>query len=267
MKKLMIAAAAAAMIGGAQAVTSVTTKGHWEKDECGTKTWVCGDEGCGTAHKVAITLKTTKAKNTKANCGDCEMYRVQATKKINGLIWEKLTDCGCTVLFGSNAAFWTKEEAVPAEFSVAVSKIGKAANSKSIEAWGKLSDGDMLDLTWAGFGSVTGKAGKENLCGEDTACVEYVKSITGGIAGKIPAPGAGKCAEICDPMVYTVCCDDVYSDMSEYTAAYGTIKITYDTATAKKVAVAEDDQDIASFFKLPASVADEVEPSEVIIEE
>jgi len=270
MKKLMIAAAVAAMIGGAQAITSASTKGHWVKTDCG-KEWVCGDDGCGTAHKVAITLKTTAAKNTKANCGDCFQYRVQSTKKINGLIWEKLAECECTVPFGANAAFWTKDEAVPAEFTVALSKIGKATNSKSIEAVGQISDGDQLNLTWAGFGTLAGtfKAGKENPCGEDVDayCVEYVKSITGGIAGTLPAPGV-KCADLCDPFVYDGCCDYEYSDMEDYTAAYGTIKITYDTATAKKVAVADDDTDIASFFKLPSSLdADEIEISEVVIEE
>jgi len=275
MKKLMIAAAFAAMIGGAQAVTSVTTKGHWEKTDCG-KEWICGTEGCGTAHKVAITLKTTAAKNTKMNtCGDCEIYRVQATKKINGLIWQQLgeDECGCVVLFGDTAAFWTKDEAFNADFSVGVSKIGKSVNSKSIEAYGYLvNEDEMINLTWAGFGTVTGKskAGKENPCGDDVEayCVEYVKSITGGIAGILPAPGA-KCADACVPVVYAACCeeDDEYSDMEDFTAAYGTIKITYDTATAKKVAVAEDPDDISTFFKVPATVVDEIEPSEVVIEE
>ena len=69
----------------------------------------------------------------------------------------------------------------------------------------------------------------------------------------------------CDPIEYEGCCDDM---QLENTAAYGTIKITYDTATAKKVAVAIDGDDPTEFYKFPAAVLlDDVVVNEVVIEE
>ena len=68
MKKLMIAAAVAAMIGGVQAVTCVTGK-VCVKDEC-TGEKICEEVGgAGTAHKVAISLKTTAIKGKTTNNG------------------------------------------------------------------------------------------------------------------------------------------------------------------------------------------------------
>lgn len=269
MKKLMfLAVVAAATV--ASAVTCVTTKGHWEKGDCGEKEWIDGDTYAGTAHKVTITLKTTDVKSTtkknKSECSEsCTYYRVQATKKINGLVWEQLEDCTGCVPMGSNSAFWTKDEAIDAEFAIAVGRIGKSTTSKTVEAYGTLSGEEFGDLAWAGFGSMTGKNAKEGACGDVTDCVEYVKSISGGIAGALIAPEYNNpCAE-CDPIEYAGCCED----MGELagTAAYGTIKISYDNATAKKVAVAEDAEDVASFVKLPAAVADEIVVNEVQIEE
>ena len=100
MKKLMIAAAAAAMIGGVQAMTCA--KG---KDACGV-----GTEGAGSAYKVAISLKTTenKTKTIKNTCDpdECIYWRQQTTKKIDGLIWQKLDDCyGCYDFAGALSAF------------------------------------------------------------------------------------------------------------------------------------------------------------------
>ena len=271
MKKLMIAAAVAAMIGGAQAVTCVTTK-VCEKDECtGEKT--CEEvSGAGTAHKVVISLKTTqnksKTKKNKALCEEnCTYWREQTTKKINGLLWEQLDDCTGCVPFGSNSAFWTNDEALDLEFAIGIGLIGKDVKSKKIEAFGGLDGDEFGHLAWAGFGDMAGSI-KKNQC-EDDDCVMYVKKISGGIAGwLVPAEWDATCQD-CDPIEYEGCCADDWTIIEDKTAAYGTIKITYDAATAKKVAVAEDDQDVASFFKLPASVADEIADvvNEVTIEE
>jgi hypothetical protein len=268
MKKLMIAAAVAAMIGGAQAVTCVTTK-VCTKDECtGEKTCV-EVSGAGTAHKVVISLKTTqlksKNKRNKSDCtDDCTYWREQATKKINGLLWEQLNDCEGCVPFGMNSAFWTKDQALDLEFGIGVGLIGKDVKSKKIEAYGGLDGEEFGHLAWAGFGDMAGSTKTVNCADE---CVMYVKKISGGIAGwLVPAEWDATCQD-CYPIVYEGCCDDM--QFADKTAAYGTIKITYDAATAKKVAVADNDQDVASFFKLPASVADEIADvvNEVTIEE
>jgi hypothetical protein len=143
-----------------------------------------------------------------------------------------------------------------------VGLIGNAKNSKKIEAYGALNGDDFGALSWAGFGTMAAST-KKNEC-EDDDCVMYVKSISGGIAGYLlPAEWTDECQD-CDLIEYEGCCDDM---QLANTAAYGTIKISYDKATAKKVALAEDDQDIASFFKVPAAVAEDIVVGEVVIEE
>ena len=264
MKKLMIAAAAAAMIGGAQAVTCVSEK-VCEKDPCtGEKT--CETiEGAGTAHKVTISLKTTvnKSKSTTKDCQEsCTYWRQQATKKINGLLWEQLDDCNGWVPFGINSAFWTNDEALDVEFAIGAGIIGKGENSKKAEAYGTLAGDEFGALSWAAFGTWAAST-KKNVCTEDD-CVMYVKSLSGSIAGYlIPAEWTDDCQD-CDLIEYVGCCDDM---QLANTAAYGTIKISYDKATAKKVALAEDADDLASFYKVPAAVAEDIVVGEVQIEE
>lgn len=259
MKKLMfLAAVAAATVASAN--VCVTQK---VKDECGNVETVTG---AGTAHKVAITLKTTGLKSTtkKAQCEDdeCTYYRNQATKKINGLLWEQLDDCAECKLFGENAAFWTATEAIDAEFAIGVGKIGKGTNSKKIEAYGTLAGDDFGALAWAGFGTLTSKTTKQ-AC-EDDACAAWVKSISGGIAGTLVAPEYNDACSDCNSIEYAGCCEDI---QLASTAAYGTIKISYDAATAKKVALAEDADDIAKFAKIPAAIADDITVKDVVIEE
>lgn len=265
MKKLMIAAAAAAMIGSAQAIVCVTEK-VCEKDPCtGEKT--CEEvTGAGIAHKVTISLKTTdvKGKVKKSACDEeCTYWREQKTKKINGLLWEQLDDCSGCVAVGANSAFWTNDEALDLEFAIGVGLIGKGVDSKKIEAYGSLAGDDFGALAWAGFGSMAATT-KKNQC-EDDDCTMYVKSISGGIAGQlVPADWDDVCQD-CDVIAYEGCCEDL---QLVNTAAYGTIKISYDKSTAKKVALAEDDQDIASFYKLPKAVdAEDIVVNEVVIEE
>ena len=198
MKKLMIAAAVAAMIGGVQAVTCVTGK-VCVKDPCTGEKECEIVGGAGTAHKVAISLKTTanKGKTTKnrALCEEsCVYWRQQTTKKINGLIWEQLDDCTGCVPFGANSTFWTADGALDVEFAIGVGMIGQGTKSKKIEAYGSLAGDDFGALSWAGFGNMAGtyKAGKENLCGEDEdpSCVMYVTLASSGTAAREPASGA-----------------------------------------------------------------------------
>jgi hypothetical protein len=262
MKKLMITAAAAAMIGSAQAVVCATSK--------------CGDGAAGTAYKVAISLKTTdvKSKTTRlSNCDDPECYywRQQATKKIDGLIWAGLDDClGCYTFDPAVSAFWTKDGAVDAEFAIGVGLIGNTVNSKKIEAFGGLNGDEFGALSWAGFGNMAASIKGKTAC-DDGECLMYPKSITGGIAGYLLGPEwSGVCDDTCEPIIYNGCCEDM---QLENTAAYGTIKITYDASTAKKVALAIADgrsvDNPATFFKIPAAAASDIEEvvQEVVIEE
>lgn len=266
MKKLMIAAGAAAMIAGAYANTCVTTVIK-EKDPCTGEVTKETVTGAATAHKVAISLKTTtnKGKTSKRQCEDatCTYWRQQATKKINGYIYAQLNDCGgCTMNFdGQSVALWTKDGAVDAEFGIGVGFIGSKTNSKSVEAYGTLAGDDFGELAFGAFGTVVSKVNKVQC--EDDECSIYVKSLTGGIAGKlVPAEWDNPCVD-CDLIAYEGCCDDA---QLEYTAAYGTIKISYDTAMAKKIAVAEDADEVVASVK-GAPGYDDAVISDVAIEE
>ena len=256
MKKLMFAAASVMLVCGAQAVTCVSAK---VKDPCGGSEVI---EGAGSAHTVTITLKTTanKGKVSKAACEDeaCIYWREQTTKKINGLIWAQLEDCNGCVPFGDGYAFWTKDGALDVEFAIGVGLIGKGTNSNKIEAYGTLSGEDFGELTWAGFGSMSASITK-NLC-DDDECVMYVQSITGGIAGKLLPQAWDDLCQECDLIEYDGCCGDL---QLENTAAYGTIKISYDKSVAKKVALAVDEQDITALIKLPSAAALDFESGEV----
>lgn len=275
MKKLMIAAAAAAMIVGVQAAECVKVT---VKDPCdGTKvTEVVG----ATAYKVAISLKTTdfKQKNLKTDCGtDCYYWREQATKKIDGAIWAYLGCDGCEVcdVFNGDidydSAFWTKKAPIDWEFSIGLGRIGKKGTD--VEAYGGFGN-----LAWAGFGKLNEKSKNGGACGAGT-CTANVKSITGGIAGMLDidiynpelADDPCDCGVACDELVYEECCE--IGTLAQ-TAAYGTIKISYDKSTAKKIAklgFAEeqggDAVELKDFLKIPSAIADEVEAGEVTIEE
>lgn len=259
MKKLMFLAVVAAASVASAAICAT------QKGECEDTT------GAGSAYKVQISLKTTglKSKTQKVQCEDaeCIYWRAQTTKKINGLLWKQADDCeSCDWLNDEyQAAFWTKDAAVPAEFAIGVGRIGPGFTSKKVEAYGSLSGDEFGELAFGAFG--TTYAAIQKVQCEDDACVEFVKNLTGGIAGKLVAPEfVGKCDETCEPIEYTGCCDE---QMLEYTAAYGTIKIAFDKSIAKKVAVAEDDTAVATFVKLPAAVAADIEDviADVVLED
>lgn len=262
MKKLMfLAVVAAATVASA----AVCVQG---KDECGEVVL-----GAGTAHKVAISLKTTQLKSkvlrNKAECTEsCTYWREPKTVKIDGLLWECLDDCSGCIPFGQNFAFWTKYGPIPCdEFAIGVGLIGKPdknGRSKKAEGYGAMN-GDLFgELAWAGFGSMA-ESTKTVDCVED--CSSYLKSLSGNIAGKLVAPEYQEvCDEGCDPVEYLGCCDDM---QLVYTAAYGTIKIAFDKTTAKKVAYAGPDAPITAFCKVPAAVAPFIEEyvGEVTIED
>jgi len=258
MKKLMIAAAAAAMIGGTYANTCV-------KDDCGASV-------AGTAHKVTISLKSLKLKNKtiKVDCEDpeCKYWFEQGSTKICGLIWQYLDECtGCTASFeGQQASFWTDNASLPLEFGIAVGYIGKPDKNnatKKVQAYGMMT-GEYGEMAWAGFGSLASKTTKIEC--EDDECSMWVKSISGNIAGRIQKPEYVEICAPCEEMTYDGCCDLNCA----FAAAYGTIKIAYDSGTAKKVALAGDGAEIGDFYKLPKGVkASEAadNTAEVIIEE
>lgn len=248
MKKLMIAAAAAAMVGGAQAA---------ECYDGGS----CGVEAGKTAYTVSLSLKTTAPKTSKKkdHCDVCTTvctwYNTQKTVKFAGIIWGDAECEGCQLIpDGSDMLLWdttTKEQIEDPELTLVVGRYDKKGNK--VEAYGNLV-GDFGDINLAGFGSMYMKLKKATDC-DAADCYSYVKNISGNAAGYLARPEV----DDCDYIEYDCCA----ADPIEHAAASGTWKITYNASVAKKLAKGND---IASAYKVPAYVDDEA-TSTVTIEE
>lgn len=255
----MIAASVAAVAMVASAKTFVSVDGG-----------ACGEDGeiCYSAYKVTLSLKTTAPKSTvkKDSCDECETsctwYRKQSSLKINGLIWGE-ADCDeCDTELPENIALWTKDAPVAADLTLWIGQIDKTG--KKAEAYGTLAGDDFGALSLAGFGAMSLKTTKATDC-VDATCTGYVKSLSGNAAGYlVPAE-----VEDCD-YVSIGCCEDATA--LENTAAYGTWKVSYNAATAKKMAKAaltDEDGDATKGYKFPAAAFEDGElvAGQVIIEE
>jgi len=242
MKKLMIAAAAAAMVGGVYA--------GCEKP---TKTVV----NCAEVYDVVFNLKTTKcnceyvAGTTGATIGcikaedtpaSCKAWRTVVTKKVYGVIWS--CECTCSenlteespllvapaqwdgTLAAADAQgnqyFWMPSEKLVLDSLMTfkfLARIG-AANGK-VEAYGTFGDG----IYFAGFG---------------THGALRTKTISGGVAGCWGAPwdcsteDQGVFAEDCP--AYGLC--DAKTAVADYTttAVYGSFTVKYNNAKSVKLA-------------------------------
>lgn len=241
----MIAAATAAMVGGAFAAACST---------CGTD---------ATAYTVSASLKTTtpkaSVKSSKCNPDTCTYYKVQKTVKYAGIIWGE-ADCeACTLAIGDQMLLWntTGKTQVDADLALFIGRYEKKGNK--VESYGTLAGDDFGNITLAGFGSMSLKQGTE--CAE-CDCVGYVKNISGNAAGFLKFDFESTCGvEECEFIGYDCDCGDPL----EESAASGTWKIAYNSDTAKKLAKMAE-QDITAAYKIPSYV-DADETNEVIIEE
>lgn len=233
MKKLMIAAAAAAMIGGAFAACQE-------------------DAACVYAYKLTLSGKTTVAFTVKGKASTCTedvCYRKASSFKIDGYLYgqsEDLTNpdeciegCGCVNLSAPETIFWntkSKKEVV-ADFSwTQLNLIGKDA--KQLEAVAKFNN-----LTLAGFGTYDVKK-------------LTIKSISGNFAGQLDAPvcetckyDAENCEETCEEtgaIIWDLCTLEQDTDYVETTAAFGKWTLKPNTAAVKKLTKAWD-KDAAAF--------------------
>ena len=294
MKKLMIAAAAAAMIGGAYAGECVTQTIKGDKDKCTGVRPVTTYTAGATAYKFSATLKTSdfKTKTAKAKCGvgACEFWKAQTTKKYAGLIIDDSTCGGCEIFPTTGVGyFWniTDKEPVAAGLAFTLGRLDK--NGKKAEAYGTWSDGDQDfgTIAFAGFGALNVKNSAKACCAEN--CSAYLKNVSGNAAGALVCAVPNACTEI----AYD--CERCITTGKEFAAASGTWKLSYDASTAKKVAKAaikaaaaaaadDDDAEEVSIFEdeevlmdtinLPAYVEDAIEEGEyepveieVVIEE
>ena len=236
MKKLMIAAAAAAVVTGAFA-------------ECGDPVIINNPTGA-QVYKVSFTGKTTIGVPGKsiviANlCGDPDqidgcVVRVPGTLKIEG--WIALCDPACgTILDTFNApnyqAWWQTKPYVAdiPDGAIAwdlINIIGKKATDA--EAAGKFSGTvtyaanttwAIADLQFAGFGKSVNKGGAWS----------YFNSFSGDFANAPVASWYIK-GNVCEQThVYDPCTLAVNCDETPNTVAFGKWAMKYDSAASKKL--------------------------------
>lgn len=225
MKKLMIAVAAAALVGGAFAACQE-------------------DTACVYAYQVSLSGKSTVAASTKAKpsaCVDADCYRKAASYKVKGYVWGTTTDltdesqcvegCSCLDLTQAQSTtyLWNTKtlkklgDMTFSQLTLIGSNVGTKAKTAEVVA-------KIDDLVLAGFGKY------------DTKKLEF-KSASGYFAGTVAAPvcttctyNAGDCTEECvdsASKAFAVC--TLEAAEVETTPAYGKWSIKYSKSAAKKL--------------------------------
>ena len=251
MKKLMIAAAAAAMVGGAFAN-------------------LCDDEPAETAacavYNVKFTLKTldaklVKIKGTTGDCGSTDgqncVYLDNATRTIDGIIWDCDASCGTLNTDAMKVALWEAKsktgigdrltlvdsgevdsndnpimvyEAADLPFGL-INRYGNKA--QKVQAAWELADLPLCSGTNE-FGTVTLAA---TGFGMFDAKKELVKSISGNAVGMFTEPLTRKYTGCGDPMIADLCtefsnwCDD--GEAADTLVASGTWSVKYNASLSK----------------------------------
>lgn len=219
MKKLMIAAAAAAMIGGVQAACQDP---------------ITPAEDCAIAYSFKATLNTTAIKLGKVTvkndlgCGDYEKetvyscYREKGKKTLTGYYYA--CECACdladTDVFG--LALWdskTKclDESAAIEFEI-LQTFGKKFDKVEALLWLETDNGVFYA---AGMGSVDTKKG-------------IVKSISGDIVGAMDAPECDPDCD-CEDLRFGAICEDADVLDEASTVAYGSWSLKYNSSISKKL--------------------------------
>lgn len=247
MKKLMIAAAVAAIGAGAFASG---TKAQVYDAKITVKTTVCKDGKVSNGYLTKV-LEMEK--------GDSFAYRAQGSRTILGLLW----GCGCDEAFagewGENDngywygnLFWDKKtsqwigdtfDSTEVDFGASgdqegfINRIGKKASEVEMYWILKVVPtgddvGDEGKLNNAGFGKVTDK---------EDGCDSYISSAKGNTAGYLPAPGSEYsdciyCGETgyCEAWNFCECQEDYYKG-DEFTAATGTWTLKYNKSASSKL--------------------------------
>ena len=227
MKKLMIAAAAAAMVGGAYAAP------------CAPDT---PDTDCASVYSFKLNVKTTKGVALKttgsgSQCvpgqmSDCTVIREKDSTVIQGWIYE--CTCGCDVAATGSVIAWdSKRKAkvdAPTFTKTLLNVIGKKQN---VAEWAwtfagtaeyDVNRSQAYELTGAGYG---------------TFSKGLYRSFSGNFAGTAKASydlktklgEATSCA--CDPSQVWAC--DALNDLTDAsTVAFGTWTAKYDASASKK---------------------------------
>jgi hypothetical protein len=242
MKKLMIAAAAAAMIGSVYAVGDCLP----EQKEPGN---------CAMVYSVKMTVKTTKGiaidSSTVGDGNICNpgtittpavVIRTKDTTKFDGWIYD--CSCTCDLMSTGSLVMWDskrKAQLENAAFTTTFLNVMGKKQSEAEWAWTFAGDAKYDDvrtqsyaLTGAGLGKFDAKKG-------------YYTSLSGNFAGTASASyDLGKKNHNCDPSQIWLCADLTTLADSD-TVAYGAWTVKYNAAASKKFLK-------NGYLKLPAYV-------------
>ena len=255
MKKLMIAAAAAAMIGGAYA--GCTDEPGPDPKECGKQTLVYqwqfkGKTGAGALIKDSTEIKGTAGGSCTDGQGgsvivDCEVVRVPGSLAI--VAYSYLCDAECSafepasqnmLVTPTKAQFYAtkplKSLVVPYRGKNFIKVIdvahviGKKANQYELAGTAEFDFpaddiGQKYTLTFAGFGSYDQKN-------------ERVTSVSGNFAGLQTPPKYAKTGcggEKCPSADWWNCCPLAYAGApDDASVAYGSWSVKYNSSATKK---------------------------------
>lgn len=244
-------------------------------------------------YDLAVTVKTTAAKSAKLSPSknpfvtDSEkvVYRIQGTQKWKGLVW----GCDCTALSGkwqvidetsgsvAGCVIWNTKGNSIVFLDDLNWRLLNAIDMKGDKCEGSFTIGNMEEdstafLTFGGFGMLAIKYSSSPCEDPELNCTSYLKSMTGNVAGWMPAPTlktAGKpgdcifCGES-DPdepdvedaaIAWDFCPCEEYADL-DLTAIAGTWTLKYNPTLSKKL---KNNARITNVYKFPSAVAGQVE--------
>lgn len=225
MKKLMIAAAAAAMVGGAYAAP------------CAPDT---PDTDCASVYSFKLNVKTTKGVALKtigsgSQCvpgqASCSVIREKDSTVIQGYIYD--CSCGCDVISSGSVVAWDSKRKAPVDTpaftKTLLNVIGKKQN--------------VAEWAWTFAGTAKYDAQREQAyeltgAGYGTFSKGLYRSFSGNFAGTAKAsydlktkPESTPCA--CEPsQVWD--CTDLTTLVDADTVAFGTWTAKYDASASKK---------------------------------
>ena len=241
MKKVMIAAAVAALAGIASAAT-------------------CGECDCAVTctfgYRLKVMVRTTGSCSVQKQnpCGECETgaYRGPVIRRFMGLVYGKEpsgtglcgeTACGCNDWKDTAwVAIYDYDNSTPMYLDadttelLQLNRIGcKAEDRQKAEmaftigfTCTEKGTTNKSQMTFAGFG----------LCGNHNGQIT-IGAISGYCAGQLPAGGSyttGPCTDptqVCYTYAWNICCNTEYK--CAYTAAYGKWTLVWDSSIAAQV--------------------------------
>ena len=226
MKKLMIAAAAAAMVGGAYATPCTPDAPNTD---------------CASVYSFKLNVKTTKGVALKttgsgSQCvpgqASCSVIREKDSTVIQGYIYD--CSCGCDVASTGSVIAWdSKRKAkvdTPAFTTTFINVMGKKQN---VAEWAWTFAGTALyDTTRSQAYALTG-------AGYGTFSKGLYRSFSGNFAGTADASYDLKTKQdtnnpcACDPSQVWACAD-LTTLVAESTVAFGTWTAKYDASASKK---------------------------------